>query len=222
MIAMLLIPVLAQAAAVEARGATDILVSLVEASRAGEAGAGTRVTLTLDGGTQLSGVVGDLSGTGVVLVDGEVLHVIDPRAVIAVSLPSASRALAPITRTLSKVDVQRRAEDLARGLGDLFGGAPLKVEIAWKTAAAPGLADNGDGLAVISAALEEAAAGIRSAASDDAARRDLARRLKRVRVGESSRAGVSLSGDTLSIGVAPTAGFAGRASAWEVRRVLLP
>lgn len=222
MIAILVVCVISQAsAAVEARPVTDVLVSLVETTRSGESG--PRVTLTLEGGTQFSGVVADLSLAGVAVVDGEVLHFVDPSAVVAVSVPSGSRAMAPASRAVTKLDVQRRAEDLARGLTELFGGAPVKVEIAWKGAGPAGLAESGDGLAVVAAALEEAAAGVRFAAAftgEEASRRDLARRLKRIRIGDSPRAGASFSGDTLSVGVAPASGPAGRPSAWEVRRAL--
>lgn len=215
---LMMVSVLAQQAAfVEARPVTDALVTLIERSRAGETL--PRVAIFLDGGPQVSGIVTDLSGNSLAVLDAEIVHFVDVRSIIAVSIP-ANFAIGAAVRAPSKVDVQRRAEDLARGLTELLGGAPVKVEIAWKSASAPGLADSGEGLAVLAAALDEAAAGVRASASDDASRRDLARRLKRIRFTDSPRAGVSISGDTLSIGVAPGAGSAGRVSAWEVRRAL--
>ena len=218
MFAILSLTMLAQVAVVEARPVSDVLVSLAELARGGDPG--TSVTLTLEGGKQISGVVTDLSSGGLAVRDGETIHFVDPAAVVAVSVSVASPAVTAVHRSVSKVDVQRRAEDLARGLTELLGGAPVKFEIAWKSASAPGLGDSGDGLAVIAAALDEAAAGVRLAAADDSARRDLGRRLKRIRVSDQPRAGAAFSGDTLSIGVAPAAGFTGRASAWEVRRAL--
>lgn len=204
----------------EARPVADVLVTLIEAQRLG---APTRVTITLEGGAQLSGVVADLSGArggGIVLLDGEsVVHVIDPASVIAVSAPTRE-ALANASPTPSKIDLQRRAEELGRASGEALGGTPLKFEIGWRGAGAAGLPESGERLSVVASALEEAAEGIRAAAADPLTRKDLARRLKRVRFAETPRAGASLSGDTLSIGIAPALGAAGRASSFEVRRAL--
>lgn len=218
MIAILSVTMLAQTAVVEAKPLPDVLVSLAELARGGDPG--TSVTLTLEGGRQVSGVVTDLSSGGLAVRDGETIHFVDPSAVVAVTVSATSPAVTAVHRSVSKIDVQRRAEDHARGLTELLGGAPVKIEIAWKTASAPGLPDSGEGLAVIATALDEAAAGVRLAAAGDSARRDLGRRLKRIRFSDQPRAGAAFSGDTLSIGVAPGTGSTGRASAWEIRRAL--
>ena len=198
----------------------DVLVRLVEMHRSGDTTASA--VLHLDGGTRIEGRVVDLAGAGAhatVLVHGSALHYVSAASIvsIAVAAPDASQRLAaPSGRLLSKVDVQRRVEELARIASDaLGGGRPLKVEIVWK-----GLPESGEGLALVASAVEEALGGVRDAASDDASRRDLARRLERVRIAEAPRAGASFSGAVLTVGVAPSAGAAGRASALEVRRAL--
>lgn len=200
----------------------DVLVRLVEMHRNGESAASS--VIHLDGGTQIEGRVVDVAGAGAdstaLVLDGSAVHYVSTASIvsIAVSAPDAARQLAaPPTRVLSKVDVQRRAEELARAAGESLGaGAPLKVEILWK-----GLPESGDGLAVVASAIEEALGGVRDAASaSEASRRDLGRRLKRVRFGDAPRAGALFTADTLTVGIAASAGAAGRASALEVRRAL--
>src|SRR5688500_18104103 len=139
MLALGLVLVLAQAdaaaaAPMSARSVPDVLVGLVEIARSGEAA--PRAVLHLSGGGKVEGVVVDLSARGVLVRDETVsVHFVDVEDVVAVSVvsPSAAQKLAaPSPRTPSKVDVQKRAEELSRLLGEVLGGTPVKIDITWK------------------------------------------------------------------------------------------
>ena len=214
MTALALVLVMAQVegAAPAARPVDDVLVRLVELSRTGD---GPKVSLFLEGGAQLSGEVRDLAGGTVLLVENDVLHYVRAGGVIAVTVqsPGAVQKLAIPTRTYSRVDVQKRAEELGRIVSESLGGAAFKIEIDSKLRDAD--------LALVSAALAEAVDGILLAAEADHVRKDLARRMKRLKIGEAAKAGASFSGDALTVAISASDGATGRPSALEVRRALL-